>query len=71
MNFISYLRPVGPASRGALGIAVAVLLSLWGAGAEAHKHTAPVMELTPELLKVRDDLVKYKDPFVAVDTSLC
>lgn len=66
MIFKSYLRPVGLASRGALGITVAVLLSLWGAGTEAHKHTAPVMELTPELLKIRDDLVKYKDPFVAV-----
>ncbi len=66
MNFKSYLRPVGLASRGALGITVAVLLSLWGASAEAHKHRAPVMELTPELLKIRDDLVKYKGPFVAV-----
>ncbi len=66
MNFKSYMRPVGLASCGALGITVAVLLSLWGAGAEAHKHKAPVMELTPELLKIRDDLAKYKDPFIAV-----
>ncbi len=49
MNFKSYLWPIGLASRGALGITVAVLLSFWGTGAEAHKHTAPVMELTPEL----------------------
>ncbi len=66
MNFKSYLWPIGLASRGALGITFAVILSLWGTGAEAHKHKAPVMELTPELLQIRDDLVKYKDPLVAV-----
>jgi len=66
MNFNSNLQPVGIASRAALGITVAVFLSLWGAGAEAHEQTAPVMDLTPELLKIRDDLAKYKDPFVAV-----
>ncbi len=66
MNFRSYMRLVGLAGCRALGITVAVLLSLWGTGAEAHEHSAPVMELTPELLKVRDDLAKYKDPFIAV-----
>jgi len=35
MNFNSNLQPVGIASRAALGITVAVFLSLWGAGAEA------------------------------------
>lgn len=66
MNFKSCLRPVGLAGRGALGIAVAVLLSLWGAGAEAHKRTAPDVELTSELSKIRGGLAKYEDPFVAV-----
>ena len=66
MNFKSYLRSVGLVSSGVLGITVAVLLLLLISGAEAHKHKAPVMELTPELLKSRDSLVKYKDPFVAV-----
>jgi hypothetical protein len=62
MSFKSYLPPVGLAGRGAIGITVAVLLSLWGAGAEAHKQTAPIMELTPELLKIRDDLANYEGP---------
>ena len=66
MAINSLLRSLGRAGRAALGLAVAALLTLWGAGAEAHKHAAPVMELTPELIKLRDSLAKYKDPFVAV-----
>lgn len=63
MLFVSYVRPARAAG---IGVAVALLLSLWGPGAGAHEAAAPVMDLTPELAKLRDDLAKYRDPFVAV-----
>ncbi len=66
MKLKPYLWPVGVASRGVIGIIAAGLLSLWGIDANADGKKAPVFELTPELIKVRDALAKYKDPFVAV-----
>ncbi len=66
MKLKPYLWPAGVASRGVIGIIAAGLLSLWGIDADADGKKAQVFELTPELMKLRDDLAKYKDPFVAV-----
>lgn len=66
MKLKPYLWPAGVASRGVIGIIAAGLLSLWGIDADADGKKVQVFELTPELMKLRDDLAKYKDPFVAV-----
>ncbi len=66
MKLKPYLWPAGVASRGVIGIIAAGLLSLWGIDADADGKKVQVFELTPELIKLRDDLAKYKDPFVAV-----
>lgn len=66
MNCKIFLRWIATTGHAVLGFTVAVLLSLWSDSAEAVKHVARDMKLTPELMKLRDDLAKYSNPFVAV-----